>query len=29
MTDCDGEVILGVDTHELEHVAALLDARGR
>jgi transposase len=29
MTDPAGEVILGVDTHELEHVAALLDGRGR
>ena len=29
MTDPAGEVILGVDTHELEHVAALIDARGR
>ena len=24
-----GEVILGVDTHELEHVAALVDQLGR
>src|SRR2546423_1832109 len=29
MTDRAGEVILGVDTHELEHVAALIDERGR
>jgi len=29
MTDSGGEVILGVDTHELEHVAAVLDSRGR
>jgi len=29
MTDRAGEVVLGVDTHELEHVAALIDERGR
>jgi transposase len=29
MPDDSGEVILGVDTHELEHVAALVDELGR
>jgi transposase len=29
MPDPVGEVILGVDTHELQHVAALIDERGR
>lgn len=29
MTDTPGEIIVGVDTHEKEHVAALLDERGR
>ncbi len=29
MTDTHGEIIVGVDTHEKEHVAALLDERGR
>ena len=29
MPDRRGEVILGVDTHETEHVAALVDELGR
>jgi hypothetical protein len=29
MPDRSGEVILGVDTHEREHVAALVDGLGR
>ena len=29
MPQLDGEVILGVDTHEREHVAALIDPVGR
>ncbi len=29
MPHLDGEVILGVDTHEREHVAALIDPVGR
>ena len=29
MTDTRGDVVVGVDTHEQEHVAALLDERGR
>jgi transposase len=29
MPDHAGEVILGVDTHEREHVAALIDELGR
>jgi transposase len=29
MPDPGGEVVLGVDTHELEHVAAVIDALGR
>jgi transposase len=29
MTDTRGDVVIGVDTHEKEHVAALLDGRGR